>query len=68
MPEYRYCRDREGRIWAIEITDKRVTRAAGPIAAEDATPEMLPHFPYDARSSCLLDCPDADACPYKRSV
>lgn len=62
--ERRYCRDAAGQLWAVEIVDGRVVRGAGPITPEHATPDMLPHFPYDERSRCVDFCPDALTCPY----
>lgn len=62
--ERRYCRDSTGQAWAVEIVDGRVVRGAGPIDPEDATPELLPHLPYDERSRCVVFCPEAPNCPY----
>lgn len=36
-----------GRMWAVEVVDGTVRAAGGPLAVEDAAPELLDHLPYD---------------------
>ena len=38
-----------GEVWAVKKRDGKIIAVAGPITREDAEPELLDYFVYDAR-------------------
>jgi hypothetical protein len=47
-PEFWFHKPKE-RMWAIEVRDGAVVGACGPMAVEDASPDILEYLPLDSR-------------------
>lgn len=38
--------EKSGEVWAVEVTNGKVEKVCGPVAAQDFTPDLVDYLPY----------------------